>query len=94
MKKLETLKSGFGQVKIARKFCENGCGGIVESVENLISSTIEPYILWLNLKVGHKEPCDNYTECYRKCSVFDIFKSAANLPVFQYIGKNKGNGAL
>ena len=50
------------------------------------------YILWLNLKVGHKEPCDNYTERYRKCSVFDIFKSAANL--LQYIGKNKGNGAL
>lgn len=48
------------------------------------------YILWLNLEVGHKEPCDNYTERYRKCSVFDIFKSAANLPVFQYIGKNKG----
>jgi len=39
VKKLETSKSGFGQVKIARKFCENGCGGIVESVENLISST-------------------------------------------------------
>ena len=39
VKKLETLKSGFGQVKIVRKFCENGCGGIVESVENLISST-------------------------------------------------------
>ena len=55
---------------------------------------IELYILWLNLKVGHKEPYDNYTERYRKCSVFDIFKSAAVLPIFQYIGKNKGNGAL
>lgn len=55
---------------------------------------IELYILWLNLKVGHKELGDNYTERYRKCSVFDIFKSAANLPVFQYIGKNRRNGAL
>ena len=43
------------------------------------------YILWLNLKVGHKEPYDNYTERYRKCSVFDIFKSAVILPILQYI---------
>jgi hypothetical protein len=48
----------------------------------------------LNLKGGYKKPCGNYTERYRKCSVFDIFKSAAVLPIFQYIGKNKGNGAL
>ena len=45
-------------------------------------------------KDSHKKVYDNYTERYRKCSVFDIFKSTANLPVFQYIGKNKGNGAL
>jgi len=48
----------------------------------------------LNLKIGHKEPGDNYTECYKKYPVFDIFKSAAVLPIFQYIGKNRRNGAL
>ena len=103
------LWTGENRAKVLRKWMWRDCGEcgkfdfIHRTVENSLilfwlsrvrTPAIEPYILWLNLKVGHKEPCDNYTERYRKCSVFDIFKSAVVLPVFQYIGKNKGNGAL
>ena len=43
------------------------------------------YILWLCFKDNYKETYDDYTECYRKHPVFDIFKSAVILPIFQYI---------
>ena len=95
---------GKNRAKVLRKWMWRNCGEcgklnfVHRAVENSLilfwlsrvrTPAIESYILWLSLKGGHKEPCDNYTECYRKCSVFDIFKSAAVLPIFQYIGKNK-----